>query len=145
MARTKFRPTRKWMDSSIKLVVGHNGTEWRRIPAGEKIDSPVKPLFSMPDNKIRKGNVIRPNGTIEVEVFFPPLPTASNNAKRSLLGKLSKLRYVVADHGGKGLVFSEEPMANGVLCWRARFKCLADKAILFQQAWTGKVTLQMNF
>src|SRR5438093_8428507 len=85
MSRDKFRPTRKWGEEFIKLVIGPTGMSLARVPAGEPLDGIV--IATIPSNMTRKGEVGASVGTVEM------LPCGS----RDLFDRCKKLRAFFGD------------------------------------------------
>ena len=142
--RTKYRPARKWVDTSIKLVIGRTGTAFQRVPAGERVDGIV--CFSMPDNQIRKGNVLRQNTRIVVTLVLPDYRENESKTKASRFKRCcDKIRHLMAEHKGEDVVFAKEPLADGQVRWHVRCRMLTDKAVAFQKVWTGNVHLECGF
>ena len=142
--RTKYRPTRKWVDTSIKLVIGRTGTAFQRVPAGERPDGIV--CFTMPDNQIRKGNVLRQNTRIAVTLILPDYRENESKTKASRFKRCcDRIRHLVREHKGEDMTMEKEPLADGQIRWHVRCRMLTNKAVAFQACWTGNVHLECSF
>ena len=132
MARNKFRPTRKWVETSIKAIAGPNGTSVVRVPAGEKPDGVV--IASMPSNSIRRG-VVELQGGIYHGMVVGPIAYKKHrvrNWQRAFIG-------TVAKHGGRELVFTEERMPDGEAYAVARLKANMQQANALVGTWQGDI------
>ena len=133
MSRHKFRPTRKWVETSIKVITDPNGTSVVHVPAGEKPDGVV--IASMPSNSIRRG-VVELQGGIYHGMAVGPAVSSSNRSKRGFTHAIS----VAAKWAGVSKIeFTEERMPDGETYAVARLEASMQQANALVGSWYGDI------
>ena len=142
MSRHKFRPTRKWVETSIKVITDPNGTSVVHVPAGEKPDGVV--IASMPGDMVKRADVRRGNCRVLVTITLPFREIAGKRLTSQFSLMTKALAHRVAEHNARDYQLIKTVGADGYPEWIATCMMMDRDAIAFRNDWRGDVKIDMG-
>lgn len=146
MARNKFRPSRKFVGTTIQAIALHSGGVWyRRVTDGENIPlAEGKVLDVQPGDMVRRADVRRGNCRVLVTITLPFRGIAGKRLTSSFNGMTKALSCLVDEHNARDYKLIKTVGADGYPEWIATCMMMDRDAIAFRSVWRGDVKIDMG-
>ena len=146
MARNKFRPSRKFVGTTIQAIALHSGGVWyRRVTDGENIPlAEGKVLDVQPGDMVRRADVRRGNCRVLVTITLPFREIAGCRMTRRFNATRMALRATAEKHLARDYQLIKTVGADGYPEWIATCMMMDRDAIAFRSDWIGDVKIDMG-